>query len=86
MSVLRPGTFLTCAASAGISASSPSDSTCQTGFQHTPVASIAAWVQPRSANQAAGAGRPGVVVSKRRTSVCTIPASAGRTAATTLSL
>ena len=32
-SVLRPGTFLTCAAFARISPNPPSSSTCQTGFQ-----------------------------------------------------
>ena len=34
-SVLRPGTFFTCAALARISTRSPSDSTCQTGLQYT---------------------------------------------------
>jgi hypothetical protein len=42
-SVLRPGTFLTRAALASTSVRSPSPSTCQTGFQCTPVASITAW-------------------------------------------
>ena len=32
-SVLRPGTFLTCAAFASTSSKSPSDKMCQTGFQ-----------------------------------------------------
>jgi hypothetical protein len=32
-SVLRPGTFFTCAALASTKAKSPSPSTCQTGFQ-----------------------------------------------------
>ena len=32
-SVLRPGTFFTCAALARISVKSPSDRMCQTGFQ-----------------------------------------------------
>jgi hypothetical protein len=36
-SVLRPGTFFTCAALARISTRSPSDSTCQTGLQYTQV-------------------------------------------------
>src|SRR5439155_18473042 len=45
-SVLRPGTFLTCAALASTSSKPRPASTCQTGFQYTPVASIAAWVPP----------------------------------------
>jgi hypothetical protein len=85
-SVLRPGTFLTCAALARTSASSPSESTCQTGFQYTPVASITAWVQPHPASHAPSASSPGVVASNRRTSRCTPPGSASRTAAATLSL
>src|SRR3712207_613257 len=71
---------------ASTSVRSPSDSTCQTGFQYTPAASIATWVQPHSANQSASASRPGVVVPKLRTSVRVPPASARRTAAATPSL
>ncbi len=41
-SVLRPGTLRMCAALASTSSNSAS-STCHTGFQYTPVASIATW-------------------------------------------
>ncbi len=40
-----------------------SDSTCQTGRQYTPVASIATWVQRCSSNHDDGAIKPGVVVA-----------------------
>ena len=43
MSVLRPGTFRMCAALARTNVR-VSSSTCQTGFQYTPVASIATCV------------------------------------------
>src|SRR5689334_25292550 len=82
-SVLRPGTFLTCAALARTSSSSPSDSTCHTGFQYTPVASIATCVQPFSESQSDNANKPEVVVANVLTSVTSLFSVASRTEATT---
>src|SRR5215471_4942632 len=58
-SLLRPGTFLMCAALASTSSNSPS-SRCHTGFQYTPVASIAMCVQPASRSQSASDNNPRV--------------------------
>jgi hypothetical protein len=66
-SVLRPGTLRMCAALASTSSNSAS-STCHTGFQYTPVASIATCVQPCSASQSASLSGSAVVVPKLRTS------------------
>src|SRR6478609_11940708 len=66
-SVLRPGTFFTCAALAKISSKWPS-STCHTGFQYTPVASMATCATPKESSQSARLSRPEVVVAKVRTS------------------
>ena len=85
-SLLRPGTFFTCAAFARSSSKSPSERICQTGFQYTPVASIATGVTPFSASQSANPNRPAVVAAKVFTSVTTLPSLASRTQATTVSL
>jgi hypothetical protein len=85
-SVLRPGTFFTCAAFARISWNSPSDSTCHTGLQYTPVASIATCVQPFADSQSDSARSPAVVVTKVLTSVVTLFSSASRAEATTVFL
>jgi hypothetical protein len=60
-SVLRPGTFLTCIALASTS-SNASARTAQTGFQYTPVASMAACVTPWPASQRARRSSSTVVV------------------------
>jgi hypothetical protein len=59
--------FVTCAAFAKISTKCPSRM-CQTGFQYTPVASIATCVHPALSSHSASANNPCVVVGKRRTS------------------
>jgi hypothetical protein len=61
-SVLRPGRILTWRALTNMSASPSSSSTCQTGFQYWPVASITTWVTPSAANQSASASSPEVKV------------------------
>jgi len=48
--------------------SNSASSTCHTGFQYTPVASIATWVQSCSASQSPSASNSVVVVPKLRTS------------------
>ena len=51
-SVLRPGTFFTWRALTSTTSSvSGSHRAWKTGFQYTPVASIATWVTPWSTNQ-----------------------------------
>ena len=84
-SVLRPGTFFTCAALASTSSKWPS-STCHTGFQYTPVASIATCSTPKDSSQSASSSRPDVVVAKVRTSCNGAPSPAMRTQATTVCL
>ena len=58
---------------------------CHTGFQYTPVASIATCVQPCSPSQSANASNCAVVVPKLRTSWC-IGGETHRTQATMVSL
>src|SRR5215831_18747937 len=84
-SLLRPGTFFTCAAFARISAKCPSRM-CQTGFQYTPVASIATCVHPALSSHSASANNPCVVVGKRRTSRSTLRLLIRRRQATTSTL
>src|SRR6516165_4834112 len=84
-SLLRPGTFFTCAAFARISANRPSRM-CQTGFQYTPVASIATCLHPALSNHSASANNPCVVVGKRRTSRSTLRLLISRRQATTSTL
>src|SRR5262245_22138288 len=84
-SLLRPGTFFTCAAFARISANRPSRM-CQTGFQYTPVASIATCVHPALSNHSASANNPCVVVGKRRTSRSALRLLIRRRQATTSTL
>src|SRR5689334_24398962 len=55
-----------CAAFATINSKAPSLRMFQTGFQNTPVASIATWVQPCSVSQASRPCRPVVEVSNVR--------------------
>ena len=81
---MRPGTLRMCAALASTSSNS-SSSTCQTGFQYTPVASIATCVQPCSASQSASASNSVVVLPKLRTSWC-MGGETQRTQATMVSL
>src|SRR5262245_42636863 len=84
-SLLRPGTFFTCAAFARINANRPSRM-CQTGFQYTPVASIATCVHPALSSHSASANNPCVVVGKRRTSRSTLRLLMRRRQATTSTL
>ena len=78
-SLLRPGTFRMCCALASTSVNEASSSrTCHTGFQYTPVASIATCVQPASVSQAASSSRPAVVVANSRCSVVTFRPAAMR--------
>src|SRR5258708_35681992 len=83
-SVLRPGTFLMCAALASTNSKS-SSKICHTGFQYTPVASIATCVQLQELSHSAKLNNPLVVVRKLRTSCCT-GVDTQRTQATTTSL
>jgi hypothetical protein len=84
-SVFWPGTFLMCIALASTSANA-SSSTCQTGFQYTPVASIATCVTPASAGQSASASNCLVVVPKVATACSAFGPSWMRRDATTTSL
>src|SRR5215471_3916794 len=84
-SLLRPGTFFTCVAFARMSAKRPSRM-CQTGFQYTPVASIATCVHPALSSHSASANNPCVVVGKRRTSRSTFRLLIRRRQATTSAL
>src|SRR5215510_14116921 len=59
---------------------------CQTGFQYTPVASIATCVHPALSNHSASANNPCVVVGKRRTSRSTLRLLIRRRQATTSTL
>ena len=65
MSVLRPGTFLTCRALTSIN-SNRSSRTVQTGYQYTPVDSITTWVTPPSSSQSRKDSSPFIVVRKVR--------------------
>ena len=82
-SLLRPGIWRRCIALASTSSNWPSR-TCQTGFQKTPVDSIATWVIPRPASQSARASSSRVVVPNVRTSWVIAPATARRAQATTV--
>ncbi|MDT4883063.1 hypothetical protein FQZ97_1190730 [compost metagenome] len=84
-SVLRPGTFFTCAALASTSSKWPS-STCHTGFQYTPVASMATTSTWKESSQSHKLSRAEVVVAKVRTSCNGGPSPAMRTHATTVCL
>jgi hypothetical protein len=83
-SVLRPGTFLMCIAFASTSSKLPS-STCHTGFQYTPVASMATWVTPCSVSHSDNAMSSFVVAPNVRTSCATEPSATTRAHATTVS-
>ena len=73
-----------CCALASTSVNDSSSSRmCHTGFQYTPVASIATCVQPVSVNHAASSSRPAVVVANSRCSVVTVRPAATRTHAFT---
>ncbi len=82
-SVLRPGTFLMCAAFARTSWNF-SSRMCQTGFQYTPVASIATCVHASVSSHADNSSRPVVVVSNVRTSSVSLLSSTMRAHATTV--
>jgi len=84
-SLLRPGTFFTCAAFARTRENRPSRM-CQTGFQYTPVASIATCVHPPRSSHSASSKRPCVVVGKRPTSRSTFRLLTRRRQATTSTL
>jgi len=85
-SVLRPGTFLMCRAVARTNVN-VSSSRCQTGFQYTPVASIATCVQPCAVSQSDRASTAVVVVPTAATTCSVSPlARAMHAQATTLSL
>src|SRR5438552_740387 len=66
-SLLRPGMLRMCLALARTSSKWPS-STCQTGFQYTPLDSMATCVQPWAVSQSLSASNSAVVVPKVRTS------------------
>src|SRR5438094_389758 len=66
-SLLRPGMLRMCMALARTSSKSPSRR-CQTGFQYTPLDSMATCVQPRAVSQSLRASNSGVLVPKVRTS------------------
>src|SRR5215207_9033643 len=83
-SVLRPGTALTGWALASTSSKSPAK-TAQTGFQYTPVASIATAVTPWPVSHSESRSNSAVVVAKVSTNRTTPPASAKRTQATMVS-
>src|SRR5262249_34861988 len=75
-SVLRPGTFLTCAALHKTSSNS-SSSTYQTGFQYTPAASIATCLTPSPSSQSRNASRSLVIVEKVPISSVRFPLRSG---------
>ena len=60
--VLRPGRILTWRALTSSSSKPRSSSTCHTGFQYWPVASITTWVTASAASQSASASNPEVKV------------------------
>jgi hypothetical protein len=59
---------------------------CQTGFQYTPVASMATCRHLCEASQSESSSRSRVVVPKVRTSRLTLPSTTRRRQATTVSL
>ena len=65
--VLRPSTCLTCRALTRRT-STRSSSRLYTGFQSTPVASIATWVTPSASSQSRKVNNSCVIVPKVRTS------------------
>ncbi len=71
-SVLRPGTFLMWRALTTSSSSVPSKR-LESGFQYTPVDSIATRVQPVDVSQSASCRRSAVRVPKVRTSLLGVP-------------
>ena len=79
---LAARTFRICWALASTSVND-SSRMCHTGFQYTPVASIATCVQPASVRHAASSSRPAVVVANSRCSVVTVRPAATRTQAFT---
>ena len=83
MSLLRPGMFRMCIALANTSSNRPSK-TCQTGFQYTPLDSIATCVHPCCSSQSASRNNSWVVVPKRSSVRWTRGPSACRAQATTL--
>jgi hypothetical protein len=72
-----------CMALARVNSRTPSN-TCQTGFQYTPVDSMATWVHPCEASQSANASNSLVVEPKVFTSRATFLWAAMRTQATTV--
>jgi hypothetical protein len=81
---LRPGRILTWRALTNSSSNPRSSSTCHTGFQYWPVASITTWVTPSAASHPASASSPEVKVGNLRTSWARPPRPSGtRTQATT---
>jgi hypothetical protein len=75
-SVLRPGTFFTCAAFTNTNANSPSSKICQTAI----------CVHSFAANHSDKRRRSEVIVWNVRTSVVTLPSATRRRQATTVSL
>ena len=85
-SLFRPGTFRMWAALASTS-SKASSSTCQTGFQYTPVASMATCVTAMAREPVGQRQEPGRARGKLTGSLTrTCPPSAIRTQATTVAL
>src|SRR5262249_56847017 len=85
-SVLRPGIAFTCWAFTSNSWNCPSKMS-HTGFQYTPVDSIATWVTPHSRSQSAIANKSRVNVLNLRFCSCPCwPSLAHNTHAVTLSL
>src|SRR5437899_2193143 len=82
-SLLRPGMLRLCIALARTSSKWPS-STCHTGFQYTPVDSMATWVQPCVASQSLSASSSGVVEPNVRTAWVTVFPDPTRAQATTV--
>ena len=70
MSLFRPGTLRMCIALARTTVKG-SSSTCQTGFQYTPVASIAACVQPLASSHSAISSPPSSFTTVQPVSVMT---------------
>jgi hypothetical protein len=82
---LRPGTWRRCVAFTNTNSKSVAR-TCHTGFQYTPVDSIATCVHADAVSQSAKASKPFVGVANVCTWVSAGPAAANRTHATTVSL
>src|SRR5215208_2506512 len=81
-SVLRPGTALTWAALASTTSTCGS-SRLNTGFQYTPVDSIATWLTPCSTSHAPSRSRSGVIVPYVRVCWCRCPRSSTQPTVTT---